>query len=255
MRLNAVRRAPAPPAEIRVVKLGSSAVEGPGDIARVVDVELSPAVARGEKIVAVVSAWRGETDRRQAFAESLGRGRRSPYAAHFISLGESEAAYALAIACAAAGLDAAVLDIETLALRAEGPETDAAPCDVDAARIHDALAANDVVVVPGFCGLGADGRRVLLGRGGTDLTAVFLAASLGLPHATLVKDVDGVYDRDPALFADACRLDALSWADAERVAGRLVQTRAIRFAADRGVGIIVRKAGGEAATIIGRPAP
>jgi homoserine dehydrogenase len=105
--------------------------------------------------------------------------------------------------------------------------------------------------VPGFAAL-KDGRTVLLGRGGSDLSAVFFASALGLRTATLVKDVDGVYDRDPAQAgAAAHRFEALSYDEAARVAGKLVQPRAIRFAQAQGVAIHVRRLGEDRATRIG----
>ena len=237
-------------APVTVAKFGSSVLERPDD-ARRVAAEIARLSARGEKIVAVVSAFSGETDRLVADAAALSDAARSRYCAALVSLGETRAALSLAIACEAAGLDPVFLDVEAIDLPAEGPDEEATPVGVDADRIRAALDAHDVVIVPGFVGLGADGRRVLLGRGGSDLTAVFLAGALALEAATLVKDVDGVYDTDPALHADARRLDTLTWSHAEAVAGKLVQTRAIRFAATHDVAIAVRRLGEDRATLIG----
>lgn len=255
-------RPPRPASSLRpegapfsVVKFGSSVLDAPSD-ARRVAAEIARLSSFGEKTLAVVSAFRGETDRLIAEAAALSGAKASRHAAALVSLGEARAALALAVACEAQGAAAAFVDVEAIALRAEGPCDEATPVDVDAVALADAVRSHDVVIVPGFVAMGADGRRVLLGRGGSDLTAVFLARALGLGVATLVKDVDGVYDRDPARYADARRLDALGWSEAEAVAGRLVQARAIRFAAAHGIAIAVRRLGEDRATLIGdAPSP
>lgn len=245
---------PAPAArKPLVVKYGSSVLAGPERAERVV-ADLERLVRRGDTILAVVSAFLGETDRLLAEARILSKGRPSRSAAQLVSLGETHACAALAIACEAAGLDAVALDVEAVDLRADGPDDEAAPRALDRARLDGAIAAHDVVLVPGFAALGQDGRRVLLGRGGSDLSAVFFAAALGLGEATLAKDVDGVYDCDPAICgAAARRLDHIDYDEAARVAGKLVQTRAIRFAEAQGVAIRVRQLGVDRATVIGAP--
>jgi homoserine dehydrogenase len=114
------------------------------------------------------------------------------------------------------------------------------------------LQRRDVVIVPGFAAVGPSGDIVLLGRGGSDLTAAFLAGALGLGEATLLKDVDGVYDRDPALFgASALRFARIGWNKAAGVAGRLVQPKAIAFAAAHSTAIRIRRTGDARATVIG----
>ena len=100
-----------------------------------------------------------------------------------------------------------------------------------------------MVVVPGFGAVTGEGRVVLLGRGGTDLTAAFLAAELGLKTVRLVKDVDGLYDRDPNNADGALRYDRASWETARRLGGSLVQRDAIDLGQARGVEIEVAALG------------
>lgn len=234
---------------ISVVKFGSSVLRAPEDAAAGA-AEIRRLAARGEKAIVVVSAFLGDTDRLIGEAALLSRGSSTVHANQLISLGEMRACLALAIACEAAGLDPAVLDIEALGLGAEGPDDEATPVSVDRARVEAALSSADVVIIPGFAAR-KDGRTVLLGRGGSDLTAVFLAATLGCRSATLVKDVDGVYDRDPAQAGgSARRFETLGYDEAAGVAGKLVQPRAIRFAEARGVAIHVRRLGEDRATRI-----
>ena len=183
------------PADAVVLKFGSSVLRDKSDLPLVVS-EIYRRRRDGRKVIAVVSAFAGETDALIAEAASVG-GARSRHAPRIIALGEERSAALLAIACETAGLDALVLDARTLTLTAGGPVDDAHPENVDGALLQTALAARDVIIVPGFVALGPTGEPVLLGRGGSDLTAVFLASALGLGETTLMKDVDGVYDRDP----------------------------------------------------------
>lgn len=235
------------PAGAAVLKFGSSVLRDKSDLPLVVS-EVYRRRRDGRKVVAVVSAFGGETDALIAEAASVG-GARSRHAPRIIALGEERSAALLAIACETAGLDALVLDARTLSLTAGGPVDDAHPEYVDAVLLQTALAARDVIIVPGFVALGPTGEPVLLGRGGSDLTAVFLAAALGLGETTLMKDVDGVYDRDPNCDAgEALRYPVLDYAQARAVAGKLLQPKAIDFAASHGVAINVARLNAGAGT-------
>lgn len=230
----------ARPANAVVLKFGSSVLRDKSDLP-LVATEIYRRRREGRKVVAVVSAFAGETDALIAEAASIG-GAKSRHAPRIIALGEERSAALLAIACEAIGLDALVLDARTLSLAAGGPVDDAHPDTIDVALLETALAARDVIIVPGFVALGASGEPVLLGRGGSDLTAVFLASALGAGETTLMKDVDGVYDRDPnADDGEALRYAALDYAHARKVAGQLLQPKAIDFAASHGVAIKVER--------------
>jgi homoserine dehydrogenase len=223
-----------------VLKFGSSVLRDKSDLPLVVS-EIYRRRRGGQKVVAVVSAFAGETDALIAEAASVGAAK-SRHAPRVIALGEEKSAALLAIACETAGLDALVLDARTLSLTAGGSVDDAQPERLDVALLETALAARDVIIVPGFVALGGAGEPVLLGRGGSDLTAVFIASALGLGETTLMKDVDGVYDRDPnADEGEALRYSALDFAQAREVAGKLLQPKAIDFAASHGVAINVER--------------
>ena len=233
-----------------VLKFGSSVLRTSGDLPAVAS-EIYRHVRDGRKVVAVVSAFAGETDALIAEAAAAGAGVLSRHAPRLISLGEERSAALLAITCETIGLDARILGARAISLRAGGPVNDAEPVGVDADGLRDELARRDVVIVPGFVALGAAGEPVLLGRGGSDLTAVFLAAALGLPETTLMKDVDGVYDRDPATAgASALRYRRLDWQGAREVAGRLLQPKAIDFAASHEIAIRVLRLNGDDGTLV-----
>ncbi|MDZ7629327.1 MAG: hypothetical protein U5J99_13085 [Parvularculaceae bacterium] len=235
------------PAAAAVLKFGSSVLRDTSDLP-LVATEIYRRRREGRKVVAVVSAFAGETDALIAEAASLG-GAKSRHAPRIIALGEERSAALLAIACENIGLDALVLDARTLSLTAGGPLDDAHPDTVDVALLEAALGQRDVIIVPGFVALGATGEPVLLGRGGSDLTAVFLAAALHLGETTLMKDVDGVYDRDPnADEGEALRYVDLDWTQARDVAGKLLQPKAIDFAASHDVAIKVERLNAGAGT-------
>jgi homoserine dehydrogenase len=114
-----------------------------------------------------------------------------------------------------------------------------------------------IVVLPGFVGRDAGGATTLLGRGGSDLSALFVAAELG-GRCVLLKDVGGLYDADPAACAGgedggvtARRYAALGWESARAVAGGAVQDKALRFAAARGLGFTVCGPGAVGGTRVG----
>lgn len=228
--------------EAIVLKFGSSVLRNTDDLATAVT-EIYRYARHGRKVVAVVSAFEGQTDALYAEAASLGAGKESRHAPRLIALGEERSAALLALACEATGLDARIAGARQISLHAGGPVDDAHPESADVEALRREIDNHEVVIVPGFVALGETGEPVLLGRGGTDLTAVFLAHALDLEGVTLIKDVDGVYDKDPAEAGDAARrYDRLSWAEARDVAGKLVQPKAIDFAAERETAIHVARA-------------
>jgi homoserine dehydrogenase len=127
------------------------------------------------------------------------------------------------------GIPSRVIEPREIGLIAEGSFLESTPVRVDVAALDQLWNAYPVLVLPGFYGIGAEGRTVLFGRGGSDTSALFLAAALGA-ECYLSKDVMGVYDTDPASSTLAHRFSALSWERAIDVAGPLIQPKALNFA-------------------------
>ncbi|WP_409018812.1 homoserine dehydrogenase [Brevundimonas vesicularis] len=237
--------------EVVVLKFGSSILRN-ADEAPAVASEIYGHVRAGRKVVAVVSALSGHTDRMLAEARALGLGHENELLPAYVVLGEEKSAALVAIACDRVGLDAVGLSVRELGIVVEGPAQHARPVSLRGDRLHQALAEHQVVVVPGFGGIRPNGRVALLGRGGSDLTAVVLAAELGLRRVRLVKDVDGLYDRDPASETGTpLRYRRASWDTARQLGGALVQHDAIGLGQTRGVEIEVAALGRADGTVVG----
>jgi homoserine dehydrogenase len=239
--------------QIVVLKFGSSVLRSSADLPVAVD-EIYRHVREGRRVVAVVSAFAGVTDSLIERAHSVG-GHADPYAyASLVGSGEIESAAMLALSLARHGIPARLLPPEQFTLRAHGDPLDAEPHDFDEPLLRETLAHVPAVVVPGFVAHDECCRTVLLGRGGSDFTALFLAGRLGA-DCILVKDVDGLYERDPASPGPPPRrFTEATWDDALRVAGRLVQPKTIRFAHLQRQSFSVTCAGSPHATRVG-PGP
>lgn len=237
--------------EVVVLKFGSSILRSQADAPAAAS-EIYGHARAGRRVVAVVSAFGGHTDRLLADARRLGLDHENDLLPGYVALGEEKAAALMAIACDRIGLDAIALSMRELGVVAEGPLEHAHPCALRGDALRNALAGHQVVVVPGFGAVRPDGRVALLGRGGSDLTAVFIAAELGLDRVRLVKDVDGLYDRDPAEASGTpMRYRRASWDEARRRGGALVQHDAIDLGQARGVEIEIAALGHADGTVVG----
>lgn len=233
-----------------VLKFGSSVLRSEKDLPRVGG-EIYRAIRSGQKAAVVVSAYEGVTDRYIECARKDGLLPSSPAYADLVAQGEFISAHALVQHLAGLGMSADLATPRRLGLIAIGPRDDAEPSRIDHTALADVLTGHDVIVIPGFSAIGEHGGTRLLGRGGSDLTAIFLARALGAPAARLIKDVDGVYERDPAKAADARRYQTISWRDANRVSDALIQPNAIAFAEACGVDIEIASIGQGDETRIG----
>jgi homoserine dehydrogenase len=234
---------------VEVLKFGSSVLRSPRDLYVAVD-EIYRRWRSGCRVLAVVSAFEGITDELMAeVAEVLG-GDCPEATAAYVATGEQRTAALLLGALQKSGLPARMIDPREIGLIAEGSFAESTPVRVDVTALDQLWNAYPILVLPGFYGIDLEGRTVLFGRGGSDLSALFLAAALGA-ECRLGKDVMGVYDTDPASSTLAHRFSALSWERASQVAGPLIQPKALRYAQSRGLAFEVGRPNEAACTRVG----
>lgn len=244
-------------APLCVLKFGSSVLGSEADYDAAAQ-EVFRHVRRGEKVIAVVSALAGETDALLAQGELVGGGGATPHAATMARLarvGELRSAALMGLALGRIGVRTSVLDPHEIGLEAEGDPMDADLCALDRRAVADALCNHEVLAVPGFTAMHARFGAVTLGRGGTDLTAVFFAAQCGAARVRLIKDVDGVYAEDPAENPQAERYAELDYDAAADVSAGLIQPKAIAAAKAANLVIEIAAMGaGDATRICAAPA-
>ena len=190
---------------------------------------------RGYNVVAVTSAQGDQTDVLLAEARRIGPDGIAKNLPELVQLGERKSAALLALALERIGAPAFVRQARDLGLKAQGPNTEAELVDLDVAQLEQDLKDHDIVVMPGYVGIGENDRPSLLGNGGADLTALYVAHRLGAP-ALLLKDVDGVYEADPKTAKGALsRFSKISWEEARERAKVLVSPKALDLAQDVGL--------------------
>ncbi len=236
---------------ITVLKFGSSVLRTEQDLPRAVH-EIYRWVRQGERVIAVVSAFGGITDDLIEKSRTYGAAPNEGASAALIATGEATAAALMALALDRAGIPAAVVDAAGIGLITEGGISDAELVGVSESSILRLVEQVPVVVVPGFVGRSSDGAVTLLGRGGTDLTALFLAQRLKAERCRLVKDVDGLYESDPAGPGPRPhRYSTIRWEDALGINGKVVQHKAIRFARQHQMTFEVAALQSDAPTLVG----
>jgi homoserine dehydrogenase len=235
---------------IIVLKFGSSVLRSENDLPTAVH-EIYRWWRDGYQVVAVVSAFGNTTDELTQRALSVCEQPDDALVAALLATGEATSSVLLGLALNRSGISASVLDAEQAGLSTDGPVLDANLTSVNSGRVLKAL-KRGVVVLPGFVGKSRSGQTTLLGRGGSDLTALFLAQRLG-GTCRLIKDVDGLYTSDPNSQSgpSAARFSRVSYATAARVGGAVVQRKAIEFAGRERLRFSVSSIGSCRATEVG----
>jgi homoserine dehydrogenase len=220
---------------IAVLKFGASVLQIPADGARVAQ-EIYRWRRKGYQVVAVVSAVGNTTDRLTQKANAFDVETDPRKFAALLSTGELQSAALTGLALDRAGLTSIACDEVTLGIRVTGDPLNADPVALDAPALREKLDRFGVVVVPGFIGRDDEGRVCLLGRGGSDLTALFVAQQLEADVCRLIKDVAGLYEFDPKTRADRHprRYARIRFADALTLDESIVQHKGVRFAQQAG---------------------
>ena len=193
---------------------------------------------RGDDVVVVVSAMSGETDRLIALARNVQESPEPRELDVLLSTGEQVTIALLAMTLHAQGCPARSYTGHQVHIRTDSAHNKARIVSVDHQRIRADLEAGRVVVVAGFQGMDEDGNITTLGRGGSDTTAVALAAALGAGECRIYTDVDGVYTTDPRVVPEARRLESLTFEEMLELASlgaKVLQIRSVEFASKYGV--------------------
>lgn len=197
---------------LTVLKFGGSSLAD-GDRLRVAAGRIRQEREKGNRVVAVVSAQGDTTDHliEKAFSINPTPSQREMDA--FITTGEQQSAALMAMALESMGCPAVSLTGLQAGIVTDGVSGDARVTGLSGDRIQKELASGKAVIVAGFQGLGEQGDVVTLGRGGSDTTAVALAAFLGADVCRIYTDVDGIYDKDPRKFPDAVKFDTIGYSE------------------------------------------
>jgi aspartate kinase len=215
-----------------VQKFGGTSV---GDAERIKNVarRIAKSCADGNSIVVVLSAMSGETDRLLSLAKSIVSDPRGRETDVLLSTGEQVSIALLSMALEELGVPAVSFTGPQVKILTDNAYNKARIEDIDSTRLRATLDDGKVAVVAGFQGVDSEGNITTLGRGGSDTTAVALAAALEADECQIYTDVDGVYTTDPRIVPEARRLSQVTYEEMLEMASlgaKVLQIRAVEFA-------------------------
>jgi len=225
-----------------VQKYGGTSV---GDVERIKKVaeRIKASHDDGHEIVIVVSARAGVTNELIARAKSLCEHPSDRELDQLLAIGEQETTALTAMALQGLGVDAVSYTGAQAGIFTDKSHTKAKIKTINAKPLEKDLKAGRVVIVAGFQGINDDGQITTLGRGGSDLTAIALAAALNADKCEIYTDVDGVYTADPRVVKNAQKLMEISYDEMLELASsgsKVMQSRSVEFAKKYGVIFEVR---------------
>lgn len=211
---------------------------------------------QGVGVVVVVSAQGQTTDEMiQKAAQLNPRGSAREMDA-FLAAGEQMSAGLMAMTLGALGYPAVSLTGWQAGIHTDGVHGDARITEIDPQRIQRELGSGRIVVVAGFQGIDPEGNITTLGRGGSDTTAVALAASLHADRCQIFTDVDGVYNRDPHVYPDATRFGRIGYdrmLSLIRSGAQVLHDRSVELAKEHNIALeVLSSFTGAPGTIVGR---
>ena len=224
-----------------VMKFGGTSMAGIERI-RSVAARVARQVARGDQVAVVVSAMAGETDRLVGFCREASALYDPREYDVVVSAGEQVTSGLLAIALQAAGVPARSWLGWQLPIRTSAAHASARIGGIDMGALGEALGRGEVAVIPGFQGVADDGSVTTLGRGGSDTSAVAVAAACGADRCDIYTDVDGVYTTDPRIVPRARKLARVTYEEMLELASvgaKVLQTRSVGLAMKEGVRVRV----------------
>jgi len=225
-----------------VQKYGGTSV-GNAERIKNVAARVKAARAEGHELVIVVSARAGVTNELIARAQSVSDHPSGRELDQLLAIGEQESIALTAMALQAIGVDAVSYTGAQAGIFTDKIHTKAKIKTINAKPIEKDLKAGKVIIVAGFQGINEEGQITTLGRGGSDLTAIALAAALRADECQIFTDVDGVYTADPRVVKDAQKLQEISYDEMLELASagsKVMQSRSVEFAKKYGVVFEVR---------------
>jgi aspartate kinase len=215
-----------------VQKYGGTSV-GSVDRIEAVAEKVASFKARGDDVVVVVSAMSGETNRLIELSQAIDSQPDSRELDVLLSTGEQVTIALLAMALKKRGVPARSFTGAQVQILTDNAHNKARIVDINKQRVSEALEAGEIVVVAGFQGIDEKGNITTLGRGGSDTTAVALAAALEADECQIYTDVDGVYTTDPRIEPQARRLERITFEEMLEMASlgsKVLQIRSVEFA-------------------------
>ena len=194
--------------------------------------------AAGDELIVVVSAMSGETNRLLGLAGEISDAPDPRELDMLVSTGEQVSMALLAMALHKRGIGAISLKGSQVAIKTDSFHSKARIKDIDATRLHSELAEGKVVIVAGFQGVDERGETTTLGRGGSDTSAVALAAAVKAAECQIYTDVDGVYTTDPRVVDGAQCLDSITFEEMLEMASmgsKVLHLRSVEFAGKYGI--------------------
>lgn len=216
---------------IIVQKFGGSSVGSTERIAHVA--KIIEAATKNSKVIVVVSAMSGETDRLIELSKSFSSTPNKREFDALISTGEKVSASLLAMALESEGISAKSYSASQVSLRTTSQFSKAKILDIDKQRMQKILEEDNVPIITGFQGITEGGDVTTLGRGGSDTTAVAIAAAVDAKRCDIYTDVDGIYTTDPNVVPSAKKLEQISMEGMLELSGqgaKVIQIRAVEFA-------------------------
>src|SRR5881227_4033091 len=225
-----------------VQKYGGTSVGNPERIKNVA-ARVAKYHAKGDQIVVIVSAMSGVTDNLIRLAKEIMALPNEREMDMLLATGEQTTIALTAMALHSLGIPAVSLTGAQAGIVTDGVHTKAKIQNITPKKIHELLTERNIVIVAGFQGQTIEGQVTTLGRGGSDLTAIALAAALKADLCQIYTDVDGVYTADPRIVPTARKLAEISYDEMLELAGlgaKVMQSRSVEFAKKFGVVFEVR---------------
>ena len=225
-----------------IQKYGGTSVGTPERILNVAKRVLETKRA-GHDVVVVVSAMSGETNRLLALAHAIDPNATGREVDQLLASGEQVTVALLSLAFQQLGQPSKSFLAHQVKIVTDYAYNKARILSIDHSKISQALAQNQIVVIAGFQGITDDGSITTLGRGGSDTTAVAIAAAMNADLCEIYTDVKGIYTTDPRICPDAKKLDRISYEEMLELASagaKVLQIRSVEFAAKYKVKLVVR---------------